>query len=259
MIASIIRSAGDELVDRRDAREHLVRVRRPSQPPEALLDRREALRDRARDTDRAARRCRPDAATTCAIPPPICPAPTTSTCSKSIGAERTVARAGAHGNPGGRTPDRGDPRPHLALRVPGRCYRRSELDAMPIDETRWAHRINETPPGWDDHRRGGRRHVVGFASTGPSRDQLGIGELYAIYVEPDAWSTGAGRELIVRAEAELGENVGRGHALGSGSATRAPTLLRTCGLGARRRAQAGDVPRDGGRRGSLSQRFPVRH
>jgi len=82
------------------------------------------------------------------------------------------------------------------------------LEAMPIDETRWLHRINEPPPGWttvvaDD---GGR--VIGFASTGPSRDQQGIGELYAIYVEPGAWSAGAGRALIASAEAALAEAYG---------------------------------------------------
>ena len=45
--------------------------------------------------------------------------------------------------------------------------------------------------------------IVGFASVGPSRDERGIGELYAIYVEPDQWSTGAGRALIERAEERL--------------------------------------------------------
>jgi ribosomal protein S18 acetylase RimI-like enzyme len=45
--------------------------------------------------------------------------------------------------------------------------------------------------------------VVGFVSVGPSRDQRGQGELYALYVDPAAWSTGAGRALIERAEEEL--------------------------------------------------------
>ena len=38
--------------------------------------------------------------------------------------------------------------------------------------------------------------VVGFVSVGASRDAAGEGELYAIYVDPDHWGTGAGRELI---------------------------------------------------------------
>src|SRR4051794_40050923 len=39
--------------------------------------------------------------------------------------------------------------------------------------------------------------VVGFAASGPSRDDdaADAAELYAIYVTPDAWSTGAGHAL----------------------------------------------------------------
>ena len=47
--------------------------------------------------------------------------------------------------------------------------------------------------------------TLGFASTGPSRDEPGVGELYAIYVDPDEWSRGAGRALIARAEERLAE------------------------------------------------------
>src|SRR5215470_6191006 len=47
--------------------------------------------------------------------------------------------------------------------------------------------------------------VVGFALVGPCRDLHGLGELYAIYVDPDSWSRGAGRELIERAESRLAE------------------------------------------------------
>jgi len=39
--------------------------------------------------------------------------------------------------------------------------------------------------------------------SGPSRDERGLGELYAIYVHPDWWATGAGRALIERGELEL--------------------------------------------------------
>nr|WP_296071724.1 GNAT family N-acetyltransferase [uncultured Actinoplanes sp.] len=49
--------------------------------------------------------------------------------------------------------------------------------------------------------------VVGFASFGPYRDEddfvPDMGELYAIYVEPDSWSTGAGRLLLEAAKAAL--------------------------------------------------------
>jgi ribosomal protein S18 acetylase RimI-like enzyme len=47
--------------------------------------------------------------------------------------------------------------------------------------------------------------MLGFVSIGPSRDEEGIGELYAIYVDPDEWSRGAGRALIARAERRLAE------------------------------------------------------
>jgi GNAT superfamily N-acetyltransferase len=78
-----------------------------------------------------------------------------------------------------------------------------ELDAMPVDWSRWRRRLADPPHGWSTFvaEDGGR--VVGFASVGPSRDETGIGELYAIYVEPEAWSTGAGRALILRAEEQL--------------------------------------------------------
>jgi GNAT superfamily N-acetyltransferase len=80
-----------------------------------------------------------------------------------------------------------------------------ELDALPIDETRWRHRLEEPPPGWSTYVAEHDGRVVGFTAVGPSRDERGIGELYAIYVEPEQWSTGAGRALILRAEERLRE------------------------------------------------------
>jgi GNAT superfamily N-acetyltransferase len=44
--------------------------------------------------------------------------------------------------------------------------------------------------------------VVGFASIGPSRDDdsaAGTGELWAIYLHPDGWGTGGGRQLMAEA------------------------------------------------------------
>ena len=78
-----------------------------------------------------------------------------------------------------------------------------QLDAMPIDETRWAHRIMEPPPGWGIYVAEDEGRVIGFASIGPSRDERDVGELYAIYVEPGAWATGVGRALIEHAEEGL--------------------------------------------------------
>jgi GNAT superfamily N-acetyltransferase len=45
--------------------------------------------------------------------------------------------------------------------------------------------------------------VLGFAFAGPSRDTENAAELYSIYVDPDAWGTGLGRELILEVERQL--------------------------------------------------------
>jgi len=79
----------------------------------------------------------------------------------------------------------------------------ADLDALAIDPDRWRSRLHVPPPGWTTFVCEDGVEVVGFASVGPSRDEDGFGELYAIYVEPDAWSTGAGRALIEAAEAQL--------------------------------------------------------
>ena len=50
--------------------------------------------------------------------------------------------------------------------------------------------------------------VVGFASTGPARDEdlpAGSGELMAIYVAPASWDKGLGAHLFRRAIADLRE------------------------------------------------------
>jgi ribosomal protein S18 acetylase RimI-like enzyme len=54
--------------------------------------------------------------------------------------------------------------------------------------------------------------VVGFATVGAARDEDDAGELYAIYVHPSSWSTGAGRALVERAETSMRES-GFQHAL----------------------------------------------
>jgi GNAT superfamily N-acetyltransferase len=46
-------------------------------------------------------------------------------------------------------------------------------------------------------------HVVGFAHTGPCREEARAAELYAIYVLPTSWGTGAGRALIQRTEESM--------------------------------------------------------
>jgi GNAT superfamily N-acetyltransferase len=79
----------------------------------------------------------------------------------------------------------------------------NELDEMPIDASRWRARLEKPPTGWTTLVAERDGVVVGFTSVGPSRDEAGLGELYAIYVEPSEWSTGAGRVLIERAEEQL--------------------------------------------------------
>jgi GNAT superfamily N-acetyltransferase len=82
----------------------------------------------------------------------------------------------------------------------------ADLDALQIDATRWHERFEAPPVGWTTFVAEREPAVVaGFASIGPSRDEQGLGELYALYVEPSAWSQGTGRTLIARAEAELAQ------------------------------------------------------
>lgn len=79
----------------------------------------------------------------------------------------------------------------------------ADLDALPIDPERWRSRLHVPPPGWTTVVCEDEGRVVGFASTGPSRDEDELGELYAIYVDPAAWSTGVGRALLASTEATL--------------------------------------------------------
>jgi len=66
----------------------------------------------------------------------------------------------------------------------------------------------EWPPGSRPGRQvfvaeeGGR--IVGFISLGDSRDEPGKGELFAIYVLPEAWGSGAGPALMTTALEALG-------------------------------------------------------
>jgi GNAT superfamily N-acetyltransferase len=76
----------------------------------------------------------------------------------------------------------------------------AELDAMPIDAARWRDRIADPPNGWTTLVADRDGEVIGFTALGPSRDGAPVGELYAIYVDPEAWSTGAGRALIQSTE-----------------------------------------------------------
>jgi ribosomal protein S18 acetylase RimI-like enzyme len=48
--------------------------------------------------------------------------------------------------------------------------------------------------------------IVGFVAVGRSRDEDAEGELYAIYVHPQHWGTGVGRDLIAAGEQRLRED-----------------------------------------------------
>jgi ribosomal protein S18 acetylase RimI-like enzyme len=49
--------------------------------------------------------------------------------------------------------------------------------------------------------------IVGFVAVAPSRDEdlPGLGEVCAIYVDPDRWRSGAGSALLAQAEVLLGD------------------------------------------------------
>jgi ribosomal protein S18 acetylase RimI-like enzyme len=76
-----------------------------------------------------------------------------------------------------------------------------ELDRLPIDWSRWRERFEQ---GWSEDCLvyEDERGVVGWITTGPSADSA-IGEVHGLYVDPDAWSTGAGRALLAAGEAAL--------------------------------------------------------
>jgi GNAT superfamily N-acetyltransferase len=77
-----------------------------------------------------------------------------------------------------------------------------------IQPERWRGRLAKPPEGWSTFVAVQEGVVTGFASVGPSRDERGVGELYAIYVEPEQWSTGTGRALLERSEEQLRSSFG---------------------------------------------------
>lgn len=80
-----------------------------------------------------------------------------------------------------------------ALNVEAReRFWRSEIQVVPADRRPWL-----------ADREG---QVAGFVSVGPSNDAdaaPGTGEIYAIYVDPDCWARGVGRNLLLHGERDL--------------------------------------------------------
>lgn len=73
-------------------------------------------------------------------------------------------------------------------------------------ERMWADELRVVPPDrrpWVAEAGG---EIIGFVSAGGSRDDApkpGEGEVYAIYVLPDCWARGIGRNLLAHAERDL--------------------------------------------------------
>ena len=83
--------------------------------------------------------------------------------------------------------------------------------------------------------------IVGFASVGPSRTEEGSGELYAIYVLPEAWGTGAASGLMAEAKDWFAkEGYPTADALGARRQPARAPLLRARGLAGR--GMSGSTP-----------------
>ena len=151
VIASIIRSAGDELVGRRRrARASRRDRRRPSRRASSRLFR---IAPSPRSTAPGYGSCsdtrRPEAATTCAIPPPICPAPTTSTCSNSIGGEPTIRFCKFAAQPPATLPASRASRSAGGRRPTATCSRRTSSTAAGSSSRRdGASESGVRPQGW---------------------------------------------------------------------------------------------------------------
>jgi ribosomal protein S18 acetylase RimI-like enzyme len=75
-----------------------------------------------------------------------------------------------------------------------------------VREERWRRRLAEPEPRHVVLVAENNGSVVGFASCGESRDAPDEGELYSIYVLPEAWGSGAGPLLMAAALSALREN-----------------------------------------------------
>jgi GNAT superfamily N-acetyltransferase len=83
------------------------------------------------------------------------------------------------------------------------------IDAFDVGarQDMWREGLSRTPgPGSATFVAVVEDEIVGFATVGASHSEDGTGELYAIYVDPSSWGTGAGRALIERAEVSLRES-----------------------------------------------------
>ncbi len=61
---------------------------------------------------------------------------------------------------------------------------------------RWVTSLADLPSGTHVLVAEVHQHVTGFVHLGRSADRPDVGEVYAIYVHPDHWGTGAARSLL---------------------------------------------------------------
>jgi GNAT superfamily N-acetyltransferase len=75
------------------------------------------------------------------------------------------------------------------------------LDALSIDERapRWRQTVGEQTV----YVAAEGETMLGWACGGPAREDESEGELYGLYVAPEAWGRGAGRALLERVEQDL--------------------------------------------------------
>jgi len=86
---------------------------------------------------------------------------------------------------------------------------RETIDAFDVGarQEMWREGLARTPrPGSATFVALVEDEIVGFSTVGASYSEDGTGELYAIYVDPLRWGSGAGRALIEQAEASLRES-----------------------------------------------------
>jgi GNAT superfamily N-acetyltransferase len=65
--------------------------------------------------------------------------------------------------------------------------------------TQWESWLADPQPDWRIVVADEAGRVLGFVWVGDSRDEAGKGELFAIYVLPEAWGSGAGSALMASA------------------------------------------------------------
>jgi GNAT superfamily N-acetyltransferase len=102
--------------------------------------------------------------------------------------------------------------------VQERSWRRAYAGVFParelardgfVDRLTWRRRLEQPPRGWSTFVADRDGDLLGYVVVGPSRDRRVDGEVYALYADPVAWSTGVGRTLLGHAEDHLARRYAR--------------------------------------------------